>query len=54
MDESKKVKDLTDEELLENYKKIDLKIDAEYKIINSLKATKNEHLTEIIERFKGE
>lgn len=53
MEENKKVADLTDKELLENYEKIDLRIDAEYKILNSLKATKNEHLDEIIKRFGG-
>lgn len=53
MEEGKKVTDLSDKELLENYEQIDSRIDAEYKILGSLKATKNEHLNEILRRFGG-
>lgn len=53
MEEGKKVTDLSDRELLENYEQIDLRIDAEYKILGSLKTTKNEHLNEILRRFGG-
>lgn len=53
MEEGKKVTDLSDKELLENYEKIDSRIDAEYKILGSLKTTKNEHLNEILRRFGG-
>lgn len=53
MEDSKKVTDLADEELLENYEQIDSRIDAEYKILGSLKTTKNEHLKEILRRFGG-
>lgn len=53
MEDSKKVTDLADEELLENYEQIDSRIDAEYKILGSLKTTKNEHLNEILRRFGG-
>lgn len=53
MEEGKKVTDLSDKELLENYEQIDSKIDAEYKILGSLKTTKNEHLNEILRRFGG-
>lgn len=53
MEEGKKVIDLADEELLEKYEQIDSRIDAEYKILGSLKATKNEHLNEILRRFGG-
>lgn len=53
MEEGKKVNDLSDKELLENYEQIDSRIDAEYKILGSLKTTKNEHLNEILRRFGG-
>lgn len=53
MEEGKKVTDLSDKELLENYEQIDSRIDAEYKILGSLKTTKNEHLNEILRRFGG-
>lgn len=53
MEDSKKVTDLADEELLEKYEQIDSRIDAEYKILGSLKTTKNEHLKEILRRFGG-
>ena len=53
MEEGKKITDLSDKELLENYEQIDSRIDAEYKILGSLKTTKNEHLNEILRRFGG-
>ena len=47
MGESKKVADLSDKELLENFEDIDVRIDAEYRILSVLKASRNEHLQEI-------
>ena len=51
MEESKKVVDLSDKELLNNLENIDVRIDAEYRILSVLKASRNEHLQEILKRF---
>ncbi len=51
--EAKRIPDLSDEELLEGYNSVDDQISAEYKILSSLKGTKNEYLFEILKRFGG-
>lgn len=54
MDESKKVTDLTDEELIQEFRLADEKISNEYKIISTYKSRKQEVQEEILKRFKGE
>lgn len=51
--ETKRIPDLSDDELLEGYISVDDQISAEYKILSSLKGTKNEYLFEILKRFGG-
>lgn len=54
MEESKKVTDLTKEELLQDIQLYEEKISAEYKVISAYKAKKEECIREVLKRFGGE
>lgn len=50
---SRTIPDLSDEELIEGYHSVEDQISAEYKILSSLRGTKDEYLQEIFKRFEN-